>query len=310
MNTTNNIRVLVLMSTYNGEQFLHEQLDSILNQKNVEATLLIRDDGSIDTSKEIIKKYIQKFPDRIILVESDNIGFARSFSELLRIAYMNYNEFRYFAFADQDDVWEAHKLYSAVSLLKNLSDDNLPVTYCSNTALVDRNLKFLKYAWGNRDVTITKPMAMVQSYATGCTMVFNKKAVELYVTHIPKQVSRHDFLMYQICAFLGKVIYDKNSYIKYRQHGNNQIGRPSFGKRMKIRMQGRYKEHVLEKQNRLFLDAYKDLLSIDDIELLSRVAFYRKSLFTKFALLLDHRIKFDSFEANFFFILKILLGYV
>ena len=301
--------ILVLLSTYNGERYLEEQLESILNQEHVSTIILIRDDGSTDATETIIDKFMGKYPYRIIFEKGSNVGFAMSFSELLSIAYNEYSSFRYYAFADQDDVWESMKLYAAVQQLEVQIDDS-PVTYCSNTTLVDRNLNFIKYAWGNTDVEITKPRSMVQSFATGCTMVFNRKAVELYVTHFPEKVSRHDFLMYQICAFLGKVIYDKSSYIKYRQHGNNQIGRPDFFGRIKIRMKGRYREHTLEYQNKYFLEAYKDLLSVDDIGLLSRVVFYRTNFFARLSLLSDSRIRFNSVEANIFFMLKIILGYV
>lgn len=309
MENSKRTSVLILMSTYNGGPYIEEQLESILNQKGVCVTLFIRDDGSVDATKNIILEYMKKYPNRILFEEGSNVGFAKSFSELLRLAYTKHSNFLYYAFADQDDVWEPMKLCTAISYFREQADD-LPVTYCSNTTLVDKDLNFIKYAWGNIDMHITKSRAMVQSFATGCTMVFNRKAVELYVTHIPQKVTRHDFLMYQICAFLGKVIYDKNSYIKYRQHGNNQIGRPGFWGRIKMRMKGRYKEHILEYQNKYFLEAYKDLLSVDDIGLLSRIVFYRRNLGAKLSLLMDNSIRYSSMEANIFFMLKIIFGYV
>lgn len=309
MEAIENISVLVLMSTYNGELFLKEQLESILNQELVYTILLIRDDGSIDATKKIIDEYVIKCPNRIIFVEGDNVGFAMSFTELLRLAHEKYNDFEYYAFADQDDVWEPKKLYASTLLLKDQLGD-LPVSYCSNTTLVDKDLNFIGYTWKDTDVLITKPRSLIQNFATGCTMVFNKKAVELYITHLPIEVERHDFLMFQICVFLGKIVYDKNSYIKYRQHGKNQIGRPGFWGRIKNRMKGRYKTHVLENQNKYFLEAYKDLLSVKDIGLLSKVVFYRTDFFYRLSLLFDSRIRYTSMEANAFFILKIILGYV
>lgn len=307
--SNNNNRVLVLLSTYNGECYLEEQLDSILNQEQVSPTILIRDDGSVDSTKTIINKYIEKYPHRIIFEEGNNVGFAQSFSELLRIAYESYNDFLYYAFADQDDVWEPKKLKTAVQQLEELSVD-MPVAYCSNTTLVDKDLNFIGYAWKDAEVCITKPRALIQNFATGCTMVFNRKAVELYVSHRPPVIKRHDFLMFQICVFLGKVVYDKHSYINYRQHGNNQIGKPGFWKRMQTRMKGRYKERTLELQNRYFLEAYKGLLSVDDIGLISRFVFYRENVFMRLSLLFDRKLKCHEFEADFFFIMKIILGTV
>ena len=305
---SNSKRVLVLLSTYNGECYLEEQLDSILNQEQVSPTILIRDDGSVDSTKTIINKYIEKYPHRIIFEEGNNVGFAQSFSELLRIAYESYDGFLYYAFADQDDVWEPKKLLAAVQQLEELSAD-MPVAYCSNTTLVDKDLNFIGYAWKDAEVCITKPRALIQNFATGCTMVFNRKAVELYVSHRPPVIKRHDFLMFQICVFLGKVVYDKHSYINYRQHGNNQIGRPGFCQRWKRRWTTQnYKKRTLETQNYRFLKAYKDLLDVDDIGLISQIAFYRKKLWTKLSLIFDYKIKYTNVKDNFFYLLKLIIG--
>lgn len=301
--------ILVLMSVFNGEKYVDEQISSIMNQEGVQTILLIRDDGSKDSTKNIIRNNILKYSDRIFLREGENWGFALSFTELLKMAYIEYSNFSYFAFADQDDVWEPQKLYSAIQFLK-CESDNLPITYCSNTKLVDSNLNFMRYAWKDSTVCLTKERALIQNFATGCTMVFNRKAVELYVTHLPREVKRHDFLMYQLCMFLGKVIYDHNSYIDYRQHGNNQIGRPNFLGRMKMRKKGHYKERILEYQNKYFLEAYKDLLSVEDVGLVSRFVFYRNNIFTRLSLLFDRKIKCKGLEANIFLIMKILLGRV
>lgn len=300
--------ILVLMSTYNGAQYLKEQLNSILNQVNVNVTLLIRDDGSSDSTKNIIEYYIGKYHDRIILYCGKNIGFAMSFTELLRIAYDNFPNYKYYAFADQDDVWKENKLSQAIKQLKSFSNE-IPVSYCSNATLVDAKLNYIGELW-RKDIHITKSGALIQNRATGCTMVFNRKAVELYVTHLPKVVKVHDFLMFQICVFLGQIVCDKQSYINYRQHGNNQIGKPNFYKRMRIRTKGKYKEHVLEMQSRNFLEAFKDLLSVDDIALICRVAYYRLNIFTRLSLFFDKNICYNTFEANFFYKLKVIAGWL
>lgn len=187
-------------------------------------------------------------------------------------------------------------------------DNSIPVTYCSNTTIVDEQLNVIRKCWNPEKVKITKARAMIQSFATGCTMVFNRVAAETYVSHLPKVIKAHDYLMYQLCAFLGKVVWDENSYILYRQHDKNQIGKKDFKNRMKARCSGHYKEHALEYQNRYFLEAFKDLLSIEDISLLSRIVYYRTNIFTRMSLLLSNKIKYTSAESNFFYKIKILLG--
>lgn len=299
--------VCVLLSTYNGEKYLNEQLESLQQQVDVEIKILIRDDGSKDHTVEIIKHWYRSNPTLIDFIQGENVGFALSFSYLLQFAMNKYPNAEYFSFCDQDDVWLPNKLKVAVEILRNECHE-IPITYCSNTRLVDTNLHFLRMGWKKGEVQLTKERALIQNFATGCTMVFNKKAVEVYISHMPEVIKVHDFLMYQICMFLGKVIYDEDSYILYRQHVNNLIGIQNFWGRWKKRLQGHYKEHVLEIQNRRFLAAYKDLLSLDDVGLICEFIFYRKSVINKLLLMFNHRIKYTNIERNIFYIIKIIMG--
>lgn len=301
--------VLVLMSTYNGEKYLNAQLESLLEQEGVETHLLVRDDGSHDTTLDILKAWKEKYPAWIDIIEGDNVGFAMSFTHLLQSAVSKYSDVEYMAFCDQDDIWLPIKLKVA---LEKLQKENraIPVSYCSNTRLVGVNLNFIRLGWKDNEVQLNKERALIQNFATGCTMVFNRKAAEIYVSHLPKVIKVHDFLMYQLCMFLGKVIYDHNSFILYRQHTSNQIGKPNFWGRWKKRLLGHYKDHTLEYQNYYFLLAYKDLLSIDDIGIISQFVFYRRNFFTRLSLLFDQRIKYTNCERNFFYRIKIIGGVV
>lgn len=301
--------VCILLSTYNGEKYLEQQLDSLLHQKYTEIKILIRDDGSKDHTADILKRWQAKYPLLIDFMQGENVGFAMSFTRLLQTAVKKYYAAEYYAFCDQDDVWLPEKISKAVEKLGN-APQNIPVTYCSNTRLVDSNLKFMRMCWKESEVKPTKERTLVQSFATGCTMVFNRKAAETYISHIPEKIDVHDFLMYQICIFLGKVIYDNESYILYRQHENNQIGRPGAWKRWKHRLTGYYKKHVMELRSYHFLKAYKELLSLDDILLLSQMAFYRKNIFTRLSLLFNRKIRYTNMESNIMYMLKILRGLI
>ncbi|MGI6219819.1 MAG: glycosyltransferase family 2 protein [Bacteroidaceae bacterium] len=299
--------ICVFLSAYNGEKYLREQLDSILAQQGVEVRILVRDDGSKDTTASILQEYAEKYPDLLRWQHGENVGFAWSFIRLLQWGRECYPECLRFAFADQDDVWLPDKLKAGVDVLNNEGED-LPVLYCSNLTLVDTDLNYMRMAWNKKSVRITKPRALVQSFATGCTMVFNRTAVNMYLSHLPQVIKVHDFLMYQMCVFLGKVVWDEHSYILYRQHGHNQIGKPGYWGRWKKRLEGHYKEHTLELQNRYFLEAFKDVLSVDDVGLISQMVFYRKNCFSKLSLLFDCKIKYTNWESNFFYVLKILIG--
>lgn len=304
-------RVLILMSVFDGQQYIREQIDSLLSQKGVIVHILIRDDGSPKReSIEIISKYIASGAP-ITLVCGCNLGFALSFSALIKEAYEKFEDFDYYAFSDQDDVWLEDKLLSAVKKLDTVNGQvsDKPISYCSATTLVDNNLvplkrKSKKYT----KFSITKSNCLLQSCATGCTMLFNKKALYLYATHMPSELYAHDMMMYQMCVYLGQVVYDTNSYILYRQHGNNQIGSNNAIGRMKNRLE--YNKHAgtLQLQAQRLLELYKDQMTLIDIAIVSKLAFYKDNLFTKLSLLFDSKYRYKSMESNFFYFLKIILG--
>ena len=117
----NKIRVLVLLSTYNGEKYLLEQLNSIFCQKGVDVSLLIRDDGSTDSTVEILNN-IARVKSNVEILTEKNVGFVRSFSNLILYVTnsLKYSSFNYFAFADQDDIWLCNKLEKTISEIKSI----------------------------------------------------------------------------------------------------------------------------------------------------------------------------------------------
>lgn len=302
--------ITVLLSLYNGERYISEQIDSILLQESVEVNIVVRDDGSPDRcSSEIVKEYQSKYPDKVILIEGENKGFAESFSDLIDFAN-EHSKSEYFAFSDQDDVWMPNKLITAIKKL-DIYDSNYPNCYFSNTLLVDSNL-MVKGKGRESIPIINKYRSLVQNFATGCTMVFNRKAVELYASHRPQKMYVHDYWMFLICIFLGNIYYDHTPYIKYRQHSNNQIG----VKNLKERYLRRFKrvfdnnnKHFFEIHDTMFLTSFNSELNEADKEILKIVANYRHANFGKIKLLLS-KVRYDSKEFNFFMRLKILLGWL
>lgn len=301
-------KVTILLSVYNGAKYLREQLVSILNQKNVSIRIIIRDDCSTDNSVNLINQFIKDTSCPIKLIKGDNLGFAESFSALLKEAYIYHPDSDYYAFADQDDVWMEDKLISAITKISEIEDATLPCGYCSNCTLVDSNLNYIRLMH-NRKIEISKERALIQNIATGCTMLFNYTALKYYVENKPAKILVHDYFMYLICIYLGRFIYDSESHINYRQHSNNQIGSKSWPCRMKRRIT-RFgaSDGYFERHNKAFLESYKHLLAIEDILRISYLCNYRNSLFSKLALLFDGKYKYDNFEFNVFMCLKILLG--
>lgn len=206
--------ITILLSSYNGEKYIKEQIDSILQQKDVELNILIRDDGSKDNTIHIIEAYRTK---TITLIKGENVGFTRSFFELIKQA----PESSYYAFSDQDDVWDSDKLSIAINHIRRFS--TIPAIYSSNTRLVDSNLKFIENE--NLNPMTTLGSALVKNYATGCTIVFNQSLMNLLKKSVDIEVPYHDWWANLVALSVGGVsVYDIEPHISYRQHDGNVVG--------------------------------------------------------------------------------------
>ena len=207
-----NKKVAVIMSTYNGEKFIKEQLDSILAQtyKNIE--IVVRDDGSKDGTVAIVKEYMQKYSN-IVLHEGENLGFIKSFFELLTLA-----EADYYSYADQDDVWMENKIELAVNSL-NALDDTKPNLAFGNSDYYDENMKFIGPGPKNKKVSFVK--ALFSCCGQGMTMTVNKKTRDMIIENTPKTCFFHDWWTYLVCMGLGNVAYDNVTTVKYRRRKEN-----------------------------------------------------------------------------------------
>lgn len=206
-------KVIVLLSAYNGEAHIAEQIDSILNQtyKNIE--LYVRDDGSKDNTLEILRNYERE--GLIRLEAGQNVGFVKSFLWLIE----NSGDADFYSFSDQDDVWNQDKIELAVKALEH-EDEDIPILYFTNYDYYDGNMNFM----GHRDLPTPKTCfrnSLVDCVPLGFNTVFNKKAHDLTVQNMPVRTTGHDWWMYMLCAGLGKVIYDDTPTVKYRRHNNN-----------------------------------------------------------------------------------------
>ena len=210
--------VCVLMSTYNGEKYLQEQIDSIINQQGVNVTLFVRDDGSTDSTIEILEKY--KKDGVLDWYSGENLRSARSFLDLIYRA----PESEYYAFSDQDDYWMPEKLHVAVEKLEE-TNAGKSALYCSKTKLVDEKLVPIVQPDKYEFKSLGMPSAFIMNNAAGCTMVFNKYLLDRVCEYYPQNIGMHDSWVYKVCVVTGnQIIADKNSYICYRQHGNNVLG--------------------------------------------------------------------------------------
>lgn len=219
-----NDRILVLLSSYNGAEYIEQQLDSILNQTLTNIDILVRDDGSVDNTLKILRKY-QKNYNNIKLIIGQNRGVVKSFFELIRNAELTYD---YYVFSDQDDFWKPNKIEKMIDSMKKYNI-NEKLGYCSNLILVDKDLNFLKLEYKN-ELHPSLKNSFVENIVTGCTYGANKnmfKKIKENIEIIGEEVDdipMHDHYFYFLTCLHGKLIYDPNSYIFYRQHDNNVIG--------------------------------------------------------------------------------------
>lgn len=307
-------KILVLMSTYNGEKFLRAQIDSILKQTNVKTTLIIRDDGSIDETINIITQ-IQKKCRNVELVEGDNVGAAHSFLELMKIAEKRKDDFDFFAFSDQDDYWLEEKLSQASAFLSSLPQDK-PALYFSNLYITGEDLKNRSLMYKS-ELRISKSHLLVESFASGCTMLFNTVALESFLKYPIRYLRIHDLRFMHMCLFLGNIVYDRNAYILYRQHGHNVIGanyylRQRINSKIKS-MKCLWKQHFIEEEASEILYSYGASITQEDQKIVSIVANFRHNLSYRLKLLFSpgsYDFNMHRKEDNFWFKIRILLGVV
>ncbi len=206
--------ICVLLSTYNGEKYLAEQLESIKNQDVTDWCVLARDDGSSDQTLQILEEWSKII--NLKWYRGDNIKPAASFFSLIQ----NSPDADYYAFCDQDDYWLQDKLSVAQ---KSLSSKAGPAMYFSQTQMADASLKPIPTPALNPRCNLQE--SLTRSVVTGCTLVINKKMRDFLLMYTPTQVLMHDSWIYKLCMSLGgDVVYDPQSHILYRQHGNNVMG--------------------------------------------------------------------------------------
>ena len=216
-------KVDILLATYNGEKYLEDQLNSILSQSYSDFRLLISDDASKDSTKEILEKYKEKDNRITVFYQRDNLGVIKNFEFLLKKV-----ENKYYMFSDQDDIWKENKIEKSVKKMEEADsdlvytdlevvDENMNVTYESYWKLKGFYNKIKKY---NNFESL-----YLNNFITGCTIISKKELISkvLPFPNTSKFVL-HDYWLALIISQNGKIDYIEEPLIKYRQHKNNKVG--------------------------------------------------------------------------------------
>lgn len=211
------MKICIIMSTYNGEKYLEKQLESIFrDDKKNQIILYVRDDGSSDRTVEIIKEYKKNNNVEIQIVKGENVGSAKSFLLALR----NCPKCDFYAFCDQDDEWIEGKLTTAVN---DITVTNQPILWCSNYHVTDNDLKIILPSVLHQPVQDSLRVIFYNN-VPGCTMVFNWALMQDLRKVNIDEIRMHDIMTINIALITGKVIFNNESFVLYRQHENNVLG--------------------------------------------------------------------------------------
>jgi len=226
-------KIVIVLASFNGADFLHQQLDSLIAQTESSWSLLIRDDGSTDKSREIIQYYSNR-DDRIHLLtdDRDTTGSALgNFSILLEAAFES--GAAYIFCCDQDDVWEPNKLELVVVRLKQLEGiGRVPCLVHHDLAVVDQSLELIADSFAElmrlKPGSASNPQRLIsRNEITGCALACNRELLGLALP-ISDQAVMHDWWLGLFAAFFGSLEFMPQCLVKYRQHDKNAIGAKSF----------------------------------------------------------------------------------
>ena len=289
--------VCVLLATYNGDKYLKVLLDSVLSQKNVSVTIVVRDDGSTDNTLAILEDY-SKFC-KLVFVNGDHLGPSFGFLDLVKKAPPS----DYYAFCDQDDYWLPNKLETACEKLEAF-DKQRPSLYCSSLNIVDSDLSLISVKQLNKRRSDFG--RFIFPGVAGCTMVFNFSLKQIISRASPNYMRMHDVWAYNVCASLGgAIVMDYDSYILYRQHDSNAVG---IKKRTNASSYKTYVEKSrVSKHIESLLACYKEDIIPPFKSLCENLSKSNHSFVSRIKLFFSNKIKFGSFGMNILFKIKILL---
>lgn len=204
-------KVAVLVSTYNGEQYISEQLDSIINQTYDNIDIYVRDDGSKDNTRKILEKYAKE--EKIIYIKSNkNLGYPEAFYELMRKAKKS----DYYAFSDQDDIWYKDKIERGVEKLKQ-SDKNTPALFFANYDVCDMNLNHIRTSVGPKKDPGFR-YSVFSSLGLGFTYILNHKAKELSLKKRSVKTVTKDVWLGMLASAFGDVYFDSKPCANHRRN--------------------------------------------------------------------------------------------
>lgn len=261
--------ITILLATYNGEQYLAEQLESILAQTEQNWRLVIQDDCSADGTVAVARQYANAHSDRIEVIQrAVRSGSAKNnFFSMLQ-----YVGTEYWMTCDQDDIWLPNKIEVTLEMMRRLEEHHadVPLLVHSDLMVIDQKRNTLAksfYAYQKLDAKRDSFANLLsQNIVTGCTALMNRALLDK-IHSLPAVALMHDWWFALVAAAFGKIAFVEHATVLYRQHGRNSVGAKDAGSFIylfKRAMQGKENIKSLEStfaQAKCFLSYYEKDLS-------------------------------------------------
>jgi len=223
-------KVEILLATYNGEQYLREQLESILNQDYENWIVRACDDASTDRTYNILEEYKEKHPEKFIIKQNEK-GFGcakKNFMNLIKNSSCDY-----VMCCDQDDVWLSNKISVTLQKMKQSEKADMPVLVHTDLKVVDAQLDVLSESFfehSNFRKQFKLNEVLIQNFVTGCTVMMNRPLVEL-MNRVEDcdEILMHDWIAAVLATSIGKVAFVDTPTMLYRQHAINSVGAKKYG---------------------------------------------------------------------------------
>jgi rhamnosyltransferase len=274
------------MSTYNGEKYIKEQINSILNQKGVNVLLYIRDDGSSDGTSKILCEYMKKYNNVIVSLEN-NLGFRNSFFKALKDA----PDADYYAFSDQDDYWFPEKLLKTIDLF---ADNEQYVLGFKNASLTDDCLKPFGVLYEPDKRLLDSSMTFIDAVGYGFLIVFDKKIRDCACRINESIPISHDILIGAIASYFGNIKFDNEIVALYRRLPNS-VSRNKIFKTLLHRIGSMFLDRGVNPIcAELFLRYYPDLLNDESKKQLTDLKIYRSDFTSKLRLLQNKELRYKG----------------
>lgn len=261
--------VTIIMTTYNGEKYVGEQIDSILASTYQDFELFIYDDGSRDNTMSILQDYNKLYPSKIRLFQNEaNLGVTANFLQALCKSTMDY-----IMFCDQDDVWKPNKIAVTLRRMRHMEGQlgkNIPLAVFTDAIIVDSQLSTLKdsfFCSSHLDPKKTDlPHILMENKLIGCTVMVNAALRKVLQSNpLPTCAKFHDWWLALIASSMGRIGFVNEGTILYRQHSANIVGGASFlsyiGNRLTYLQNQKDSLYILRRQADEFLTIYGKLLT-------------------------------------------------